>query len=392
MKRKIRIVFYDEGIQGETQLGGGQLARLALMKRLDPERFEPILLTSKDWELAEKARNLGISVHVEPIASRFKRFYRHSWFLNPARVLGFGINVLPAAYRLALTLKKLEADILHPNENFSRTIAVFSRPWHSSLLITHISDEWNRGLTDRLMRSMFKRFYDKLIAVSEKTARIVGGEDYSAVGKIAKIYTGIDLERFNGVEPENLRRQFEVPENAILFGTIGKLIHFKGQQLVIEALSQLKRQGLDQFVYLLVGNGPAKEELVKQVQESGLSDQVKFAGYRDNIPGIIQGLDFVIQPSLTESFGLAVLEGLACGKLVITSNVGIVDEIYDMNQSQFVFEAGNVDSIAQILFDLLKNSPDTLRKMGSEGASIAQRFDINASVRQTEDLYSSLVA
>lgn len=135
------------------------------------------------------------------------------------------------------------------------------------------------------------------------------------------IGNGIDLERFKGIQPKTLGYPYII--------TFGRFVKSKGFDLIIEAFYNLKEK--KNLKLLLVGDGPEKHYLESLVKEKGLEDRVHFYDKvgSGEILSLIKGSLFGVVPSREEGFGIAALEIMACGKLVVATNVGGLPEFVE---------------------------------------------------------------
>ena len=390
---KIRIVYYDEGAHGWTQVGGSQLARLDLMQRLDPEYFSPLLLTSQDKELAAAARDKDIQVEVTPILdNNYFRFSREKLLQSPSHLLKTIKQAFLGGKRLAGKLKQFNAQIVHPNDNLSRTITLCSQMWYKVPSVMHIDGEWNKGFADVIMRNLFYYRFDSLIAVSGRVAEIVDGKG-DETQKISLINTGRDYSKFRDADIYKIRNELDIDYNSFIIATIGKLIDHKGQYLALQALAECKRKKiLSNFIYLLVGDGPDKTELWDYAKELGISDQVCFTGVRTDVPDIMAAVDCVLQPSLTEAFPLVLVESLMAARYVISTDVGGASEILDNGRYGTLVPAGDTHAIVDAVKELLEMDPEYRERIIKEGQKRAvENYSIENAVKKTEQLYYSLI-
>ena len=103
---------------------------------------------------------------------------------------------------------------------------------------------------------------------------------------------------------------------------VGNIIKRKNVNLILEA----KKQSKTDYELVIVGDGPLKKDLENKVKTENISD-VRFLGSRRDVENIIPGCDVLVLPSFSESFGLVLIEALACEKAVIGSDVGGISEI-----------------------------------------------------------------
>lgn len=120
----------------------------------------------------------------------------------------------------------------------------------------------------------------------------------------------------------NFKNELNIPKNKPIILFVGNIIKRKNVANIIDAKKQLKSD----CVLVVVGDGPLLKSLKEKVKVENVKDVI-FTGARNDIANVIQSSDLLILPSYSESFGLVLIEALACGKPVIGSNVGGIKEI-----------------------------------------------------------------
>jgi phosphatidylinositol alpha-1,6-mannosyltransferase len=209
------------------------------------------------------------------------------------------------------------------------------------------------------------------------------------------IHNGVNFARFETVpDVSGIRAQYP---GKTIFLTVGGLKQRKGQDLVFEALVELKKSYTD-FVYLLVGAGEWGSVLEAKAKELGVSEHVHFLGAKDGseLVRYFHACDvYVHTPKVVhfnfEGFGIVYLEAGACGKPSIATDAGgVADAVVD-GKTGFIVPDGDTKAIAD---RLLKVSKDTaLRtRMGEEGKKYAKEHDWSLVVRRFVDLYLSITS
>ena len=142
---------------------------------------------------------------------------------------------------------------------------------------------------------------------------------------------------YNGITP---RLQFlsgfksiKFP-GSIVIGFVGLLYEGKGVNFLIEAFYNVKKY-FSNAILVIVGDGPDKYNFIKLVEDLGLQDVVIFTGYKKNPIKYIKGFDLLIVPSLSEAFGMVILEALYVGTPVIGSKVGGIPEVLKYDELLF---------------------------------------------------------
>ena len=212
---------------------------------------------------------------------------------------------------------------------------------------------------------------DKLIAVGKETVR-AGIERKILENKFVFIPNGVNPEEYFGdhsrAELENVIGEKLDGRNTLL--TCGRLVKRKGVAWFIRnVLPKIK----ENIIYIILGDGPDKKNILEAISESKLERKVKFLGYQpDRLKGILLNTcDIFVQPNIKipndmEGFGISVIEATTCQLLVVAANLeGLRDAIQD-GRNGFLLESGNSGVWVSKINELLSN--DQFRKDFGEKA------------------------
>jgi glycosyltransferase involved in cell wall biosynthesis len=177
--------------------------------------------------------------------------------------------------------------------------------------------------------------------------------------KIKTIPNGVDVTRFATASPARkaaLRKSMNLPLHD-LFVYTGRLAQGKGLQILLNVWQKLAGRRPDAHL-LLVGSGQGyasscEAELKQFVVQNHLLDRVTFTGSVDNVEDYLQAADFFVLPSQNESFGLSLLEGMACGLPCIATAVGGMAEIVDDGVDGRLVPYGDMDSLLEAMEQFL---------------------------------------
>jgi glycosyltransferase involved in cell wall biosynthesis len=211
--------------------------------------------------------------------------------------------------------------------------------------------------------------------------------------KITVMYGGVDA-RFAPVrQPERLatlRAKLKLGAEPFILG-LGTIQPRKNYRRLIQAFSNLHAQRPTSNLKLVIvgGKGWLYEDIYAEVKRLGLETRVIFPGFVDDedLPALYSAAEMLAYPSLYEGFGLPVLEAMACGTPVVTSNVSSLIEVG--GPAALLVEPTNVNALAQALGRLVQES-DLRRVCIERGFKQARRFTWHTSARQLLDLYESL--
>lgn len=177
--------------------------------------------------------------------------------------------------------------------------------------------------------------------------------------------------------------------------TVARLTEEKGLQHGIRAISKLLKKNPElAFEYRIVGEGPLKASLKKQVEESGLNKKVLFLGGM-NQKDIIQEMQkahIFLLPSIEEVLPVVLMESLAIGLPAIATNVGSVSQILSDNKSGFIVEKEDVNTLTDKLLFLIER-PELWQPMGSAGRKkVEEHYNINALNDKLVNIYENLIS
>ena len=143
--------------------------------------------------------------------------------------------------------------------------------------------------------------------------------------RLITIRNGVDLEVFrpDAAVRAEVRREWNMPEDAFAFGVVSRLVHHKGVDVAIEALRRVVEAVPNRPIFLVIaGEGVERPALEALACARHLADRVRFLGLVRSPPRVYQALDVYLMPSRSEALGIALIEAMASGCQVIASDVG----------------------------------------------------------------------
>lgn len=229
---------------------------------------------------------------------------------------------------------------------------------------------------------------DLYITVSEKdkTSLINSNVDEK---KIELVYNAIELSEgsVSGTS-EWFREKYFIPKEAIICVAIGRLVHVKGYDVLIEAAFIAKEKS-DKLVVVIVGEGEERSKLEFQIDALNLKETVILIGYQshENVLSIIKSSDFFIMPSRYEGTPVALLEAAALGKPIIASNSGGIPELVKNEVHALLVPPENPKILAEAINKLYLNQ-NIANILGSAAKKMVQeKFSLKMQVSQTINAY-----
>lgn len=225
----------------------------------------------------------------------------------------------------------------------------------------------------RLVKNLQSRLLAAHIAVGDCAARQV--EDY--VGLAAGTVVGIT----NGVPDAVLEPVHRLAKGPVV-GSVGRFHVQKGFDVLIRAVAQMEGVTL-----VLVGDGPARPELLALAEREGMTDRLILPGWQAGVGGYLAGFDVFALPSRFEGFPLAIVEAMLAGLPVVATTVGSVSESVFPEKTGVLVPPGDVEALRNGLARLLADE-DTRAAMGRRARELAvRRFDCATMARAYEAVY-----
>ena len=181
-------------------------------------------------------------------------------------------------------------------------------------------------------------------------------------------------------------------EAAFTLGVVSRLEHIKGMDLVIPAFAEVRKRFPDVRL-LVVGDGSLRGSMEQQAQELGCADAVTWAGRQpqESLPQYYGEMDIVLMPSRSEGFGLTAIEAMACGCVVVASDIGGLPEVVRDGVCGLLHRSEDVHDMAAKICSLIALS-ELYRSLQKNALQHVQKFSFQRYASAVCDLYERLIA
>ncbi len=209
--------------------------------------------------------------------------------------------------------------------------------------------------------------------------------------KFTVIHSGVALEMFPQIITPVLPPEWEndIPTDAFVIGTVGRLTAIKGQRILLEATAKLKNE-IPELFCLIVGDGELRQELETLAATLGIGKRVIFPGWRREVANYIAAMDLFVMPSLNEGMGRTVVEAMAAEKAIVASDVGGLKDLVTPGVNGLLVPPGDDEALAAAIRQLHKD-PERRRTMGHNGRMTANTFSSAAMIKKIDELYNELL-
>ena len=351
---------------------GGEAQTLYLAEGLERRGVRSLLVVPPGCPLERKAKALGIAVSAVPM--------RGEWDFAAAR-------------RIAALARRHGAGVLHYHTAHAVSLGLLA-----SLGGARRPAVAARRVSFRIRGSVLGRLkytwrVDRVIAVSEAIRRLLIRQGIRAE-RVVTIHSGIDPKRFAGGDRERFRASLRGPaagwpRGAWIVGTAAHLAAHKGIDLFLDAAA-LASGELPEARFVVLGRGEQEAALRERAARLGLQDRLLFAGFRDDMPDVMAGLDLFVLASTSGEGSPAVLkEAMAAGVPVAAAGLDGVEEIIEDARHGLLTPPGDAKALARAVVNLSRDG-DLRRRLAGAARSRVEDFTIDRMVDRNLEVYASL--
>ena len=381
-----RILFVDHA----GVLGGAELYLFDIVSSMK-EQAHVVLF--EDGAFLDKLKGASISAEVLKASGGVMNVERTGGKLQ-------SLKAVPGIMRMVMRLQRLakKYDLVYANSQKAFVIGaiaakVAGRPliWnlHDILTADHFSASHRK-----LGVFLANQFANHIIVNSKATLQAFeecGGD----VSKSSIIYNGVDSSRFDQVdqsEVEDVRKSLGL-EGCTVVGVFSRLTPWKGQHILLEALSHLPNVHA-----VLVGGALFQDDktyersLRNLADQMGITNRVHFLGFRDDVPRLMKAVDIVLHSSTSpEPFGRVIVEGMFAGRPVIATNAGGAREIVEDHKTGLLIPLNNPMAMTSAI-KRLQSSPEEAKQIAKAGHDMAHsRFSVETIVDQVQEKIRQVV-
>ena len=357
---------------------GGQPSRILMLSRSLAERGHQVVIAAPEGSLlAARSREAGLET------------FEEARFLKPKQVAAALADV--AVLRRLLRGRPFDLVDAHGSQDLWEVAAA------TAFLPDRPAFVFTRHNTKRVghnpaNRALYRRRLDHLIVASgsvlERYRPFLERGELSPE-RISVVHSSYREDRFHpGVDGTEIRRELGAGETgARLVGVVGRLVPDKGGTYFLKAVSRVAAR-FPSARFLFVGTGTEEERLRRETVALGLSDRVRFLGFRDDIPAITAALDLSVLPSVDCDASSAVLkEAMAVGRPVVATDIGGASEIVEHGSTGLIVPPADPESLASAMAQILEKE-DCGRAMGEAGARrVRERFGRDRMAEGTLEAY-----
>lgn len=341
-KKKIRILHVAQAA------GGVDRYIRMLLKYLDKEKFENILVCSQDFH-EEDYRGLVDS------------------FEQVEMTRAIGGNDLKAIKEVRALIKKYNPDIVYAHSSKAGAIARVADIGLKNRCVYN-PHGWAFNMRcsakKKAMYTAIEKiaapFCDKIICISDAEKQSALDKKICRKNKLQVIFNGVDIESYeNGVRGAVKRKNLNIPEDAFVVGMVGRMSPQKAPDVFVRMAKKVK-DAVPNAHFIIVGNGEQEAEIKKYAEDNGFLENLHITGWVDNPMSYVELFDVACLLSRWEGFGLALPEYMMAGKPIVASRVDAIPNIIRDGENGLLVEVDDDIGASKAVLRILRE--DGLRK------------------------------
>jgi glycosyltransferase involved in cell wall biosynthesis len=232
---------------------------------------------------------------------------------------------------------------------------------------------------------------DRLVAVGSAVKRALIDNEGLLAERIEIVYNGVASipASLSDDRRANLRREFGAPNDEFVILHVARLDPIKDHSTALQAFARAVAQ-TPQLRLVLVGDGPERPRIEREIADLRLQSSVTMLGQRGDVSELLSAADAFLLTSVSEGLPVTIIEAMAAGLPVVSTNVGGVPEIIDDGDTGLLAPAGDGPAIAAALVRLSQDAAlrTRLAERGRERA--ASRFSEQQMMQRYDRLYAEL--
>lgn len=389
-----RVLLLDTG----NEWGGGTNSMLELLKRADRASLSFVVCLYRDMRKGDGDRlstvlgRLGIETVLLPELAqpRWAKWTKEALRLAlawSARLRKRAIRRIDRAWRanvrkdqVAEVARKVKADLLYLNNQPSSNVEGYLASRLAGLpVVQHCRIDTDlSGDEVRLVNQVATA----VICVSKGVRDSMEAQGVDA-DLLCFVHNGVDLDVADAV------LAIPQPAHPFTIGTVGNLMRRKSVDHLLRAAARMKALDESAFRVMVVGDGEERQKLESLAHQLGLAGQVDFTGFLKEPLPAMAAMDVFAFCSLKEGFPRVIIEAMALGKPVVSSNVIGPQEAVEDGTTGFLYEYGDIEKLAALLMALRRDA-DLRARMGAAGRRrVEARFSVETYVTDVSRILAS---
>ncbi len=368
-------------------VGGAQETALAYCSSLDPARWEASIVTgperSPEGDLFDEAARRGVPVVTVPSLRRRIR----------------PVADVRAVVELVRLFRQERPDIVHTHSSKAGLVGRLAARVAGVPVVVHTVHGWSfhegMSLAARAFAVTFERLAARwtwpLVVVTEVDAEIGLASRIGQPDQYAVVRSAIDVERLrrSAGSRASARSALGIPQDMPVVGTVTRLCTQKDPEMLLRA-ARLAVELQPDVRFVVIGDGPLRPRVEQLLDDLDLRGHVTLLGRRSDVETLLPGFDAFVLSSRWEGLPRVVVEAMAVGVPVVSTDVGGIAEVVEDGVSGLLVPAGDHIAMANALLRVL-GEPGLGGRLARDAGGRVAEFDIGEMAARLDDLYAGLL-
>jgi glycosyltransferase involved in cell wall biosynthesis len=358
-----------------TGPGGAETIFTDLVRGLDPGRFRSVVVTAGPGWVEDTVRSAGITGHTLAQRGRFSVGYARS---------------------LRRLLHTEGVDLVHAHLVGATVYSSLAALGTRIPVLGTIHGQADLPASDKLALlryGVLRAGATHVVAVSEALRRTFVARSRFPGIRTSVVYNGIDANLFRPGRDGTLRQELGIGENEFVFGALGNVRTPKAYDVLLRAAALLAmEQPACRVVIVGDTSGRVFPDLQRLHTALGLADRVIFAGFRRDVPQVLQAFDALALSSRAEGFSLATVQAMATGIPVVATRSGGPEEIVEDGLTGLLVPTDDPAALAGAMRRLRDDAALRLQLAAAGPPAVWSRFDRRSMLEAYQRLYDALLA
>jgi L-malate glycosyltransferase len=299
------------------------------------------------------------------------------------------LGLLLQVNKVIAYIRKHRIQIIHAHLPWAGIVArIAAKQTGVPVLYTEHNKQERYHFLTRLMNVQSMNALSAIIAVSGDVAESIKKHKTNLKIPLHTVLNGVNTETFvRGIHLSDVRRQLGIPMDAPVVGTIAVFRFQKRLEIWLAAAKDILIKRPDTR-FIIVGDGPLKNEIELKYQELGLQGKVYFAGLQTEVRPYLEAMDVYMMSSVFEGLPIAMLEAMSFGLPVVTTNAGGIKEVVRHEVEGVVCDVNETEKLPEMALRLINNG--NLRRQYGDAARgrVVDAFSMKRMVVDLESLYT----
>lgn len=369
-------------------IGGPTIHTVLLNAKLDSEKYESFLVAGRIESHESDMSYFADKYNIKPIyVSNMSRELRPSQDWH-------------AFWEIYKIIRKVKPDIIHTHTAkagvlgrlaaFIANVPIIIHTFHGNVFKGYFGKAKTNFFI--FMEKLLSLVSNRIIVICKKQKQELLDLKIASIKKIKVVPLGFEFKNFLPTHEDKglFRVQFNIPKEARLIGIIGRLASIKNHVLFLD-IAEIISKKYGNIYFPIIGDGELRNKLKEEIKCRKIEEHVFITGFIKNLKPVYADMDLVLLTSHNEGTPVAIIEAMACGKIVISTNVGGIEDFIDNRKNGFYFNKDELKSFVKEIEKWLNHERDYKSIEEKAKKRVKKIFSAQRLINDIENIYSELI-